>query len=247
MHTKPNVLLSPSPFVSERIISAHQAHPSRVRVDGNPRVDKILCADPEEFDLLESFRDQWGAKHVIGYFPTHRGLGLEQFEFFSGLNFPELNDCLERNNAIMLVKLHYCHRFEKNNLNLEGTRILFLNENDIQDVTMILPFIDILATDYSGIYYDFLVLNRPIIFSGFDLDRYVKEDHELYEDYNTATPGPKVRNWEEFIGCLDEILQGNDKFREKRESVVRNYHTFLDTRNCERVVRLTRQILGFDQ
>ncbi|MCV5480587.1 CDP-glycerol glycerophosphotransferase family protein, partial [Escherichia coli] len=52
---------------------------------------------------------------------------------------------------------------------------------------------DFLITDYSSIYFDYLYLNRPIIFFPFDLEKYTAS-RDFYLSYNEATPGVKVYN-----------------------------------------------------
>ena len=56
---------------------------------------------------------------------------------------------------------------------------------------------DLLITDYSSIFFDFLLLDRPIVFFPYDLEQYLSQDRAMYFDYEIMTPGPKCRTYDE--------------------------------------------------
>jgi CDP-glycerol glycerophosphotransferase len=64
----------------------------------------------------------------------------------------------------------------------------------------------IVISDFSGLYIDYLLTNRPIIFAPFDYEKYITKDRELYYNYNKVTLGPKCKNW-------DEVLEWIIKFK----------------------------------
>ena len=72
-----------------------------------------------------------------------------------------------------------------------------MNNHDLSDINKILYNVDLLITDYSSVFYDYLILDRPILFSSFDLMEYQKIDREFYEDYQSSTPGIKCYDWDE--------------------------------------------------
>ena len=113
-------------------------------------------------------------KKIFGYFPTWRQDGLELFRDIAELKkLEELNKALKKTNSIMIVKKHmnsdkkdenvlYNNKIEKLTnylLNLES----FVFADYDFDLNSILDICDVLITDYSGVIFDFLYLNRPII------------------------------------------------------------------------------------
>ena len=64
---------------------------------------------------------------------------------------------------------------------------------------------DVLLTDYSGVYCDFLLTHKPIIFTAFDLD-YYSESRGLNFDYKASISGPIANNWEDVIIHLEKFF-----------------------------------------
>ena len=63
---------------------------------------------------------------------------------------------------------------------------------------------DALITDYSSIYLDYMLLERPIIFLPYDLKDY-ENSVGFTMDYNENTPGEKPTTQKDFIDILTKI------------------------------------------
>jgi CDP-glycerol glycerophosphotransferase len=64
----------------------------------------------------------------------------------------------------------------------------------------------LLITDYSSVFFDFSILNRPIIFFSYDLDLYRDELRGFYLDYYTQLPGPICKTNESLINNINQLL-----------------------------------------
>ena len=122
-------------------------------------------------------------KKVFGYFPTWRQDGLELFRDITEFKkLDDLNEALKKTNSIMIIKKHMnSDKKDKNvlyNNNIEKLiNHLLTLENFVFadydfDLNSILDICDILITDYSGVIFDFLYLNRPIITYTPDYDEF---------------------------------------------------------------------------
>lgn len=132
-------------------------------------------------------------------------------------------------------KLHYV---DKSTLNEKNVNIKQLHDIDIYEL---LAITDILITDYSSVYFDFLLTGRPIIFTPFDLDDYIRKERELYFNYHEVTPGPKCRDWNEVLLELEKIISGKDDYKKERQIVNNRFNTFQDGNSSKRVVEFIQQ------
>ena len=90
---------------------------------------------------------------------------------------------------------------------------------DSLDIQELLIETDILITDYSSTYIDYLLLDRPVIFYDFDYDSYIEKDREMYFPYDEVTPGIKAGTFDELMNGMSQIVSGIDDFKEDRKKV----------------------------
>jgi len=111
------------------------------------------------------------------------------------------------------------------------------------DIYPLLKEADLLITDYSSIYFDFLHLDRPIIFFVYDLESY-KNERGFYFDFEKMTPGPKARTLKELIEKIEEIiLKGEDAYKIKRRKIRELMFDKEAGSACERLYNLISQII----
>ncbi|MDX4067255.1 CDP-glycerol glycerophosphotransferase family protein [Aliarcobacter skirrowii] len=180
---------------------------------GYPRND-IFFKEEDDLDfifcdrlILKTILDNKDKKIVL-YTPTHRENNNNLL-----LDFNSLNDKLKQLNTIFIVKLHpFILEFYSKIEEKTYSNIFF--HNAFGDIYPLLKYIDILVSDYSSIVYDFLLLNKPIIFYNYDIDEY-KKNVSLLFDYDEFSPGIKVKNQDE----LENSFSKKDEYREKREEI----------------------------
>lgn len=175
-------------------------------------------------------REKQNGKKTIMYMPTFR---MSESNFFDIVNMELLNGFLENNNCVLLVKAHPMSILKEGFNHIEYENIL--NIDSAEDPYLFLNLSDILITDYSSIYFDFLLTNRPIIFFAYDLKEYVSESRELYYDYNSITPGHKAENIDELIKALGYILSDNDEFEKERKDILNIMFDYNDGNSSERL------------
>lgn len=86
------------------------------------------------------------------------------------------------------------------------------------DIYPILKYSDILISDYSSVYFDFLYTNKPIIFFCYDYKEWVESEGSVVLDYFSYSPGDKCYT---FIELLNSILTNlkEDKYIGDRKRV----------------------------
>lgn len=211
-------VLCTSSFLSNIFASAFGTQ--KVLVAGYPRND-ILVSD--QIKDVVSNNDIWihwmrkkkeEGKNIITYMPTFRESESMLFEI---VNFKNLDDFLFKNSLVLCVKVHPKSKINQELIQMEGndtlSSIKIIDAN--MDPYQIIKRSDQLITDYSSIYFDYLLLNKPIIFFPYDFELYTKNSRELYFEYNSVTPGPKVYTMEE----LEKALLNKDDYIKERENI----------------------------
>jgi CDP-glycerol glycerophosphotransferase len=200
---------------------------------GHPRNDVLLRSNITK-RLPDILKDPPEYKTVILYSPTYRPDSRVSFFPFDDLDLQHLDHFLEKNKIIILARSHF---FDKGSKQFFSKRIIDFGFEIFNDVNSILPEVDILITDYSSIYIDYLLLNRPCIFIPYDLEDYKKKTGLLL-DYESWTAGHKVLTYKQFVDVIEDILSGKDIYKDKREKLRKMYHTFQTENSCERILKL---------
>lgn len=122
---------------------------------------------------------------VIIYAPTFRDNGND-FIKESGIDFVDLDNIMRERNWIFIVKLHPATKYDiKRFSNLSN--VIFLDNRF--DLYLLMPFSDMLISDYSSIVYDYLLLNKPIEIYAFDYMDYVTKNRKLQIPFDYAIRG----------------------------------------------------------
>jgi CDP-glycerol glycerophosphotransferase len=240
-HHPVDILISTSHQVSSRALGRCIAA-RRIVETGLPRNDVLL--DPLGFppELLQLGVCQRASNELLRH--KSEGLGpvvLYAPTFRQSLENPVSQTCeglrsisrwSTRRNALVLVKLHPFVE-EPSVDQLPGILVI----KPTSDIYPLLRQVDLLVTDYSSIFFDFLLTDRPIIFHCPDLDRYLEVERGMLFDYASVTPGPKTHTVAELIQHLDEILiSGSDAWAADRKRVRSLMFDHLDGASCDRVL-----------
>lgn len=229
-----DAVLSTSPYVSEQIFN--QAFGAKEFVEfGYPRNDVLLrpSLKLDKLDMINVPKNlltrvqaqrKAGGKVVV-YMPTFRDYkGDGTLAAGHYLDMRALSEFGKKTNTLFLLKFHpYVKDIPVN-----------LPDNCIfcppaADVYPLLRFTDMLLTDYSSIYFDYLLLNRPIHFHIPDKEEYEEKDRKFMLNFDDWTPGRKSRTPEECFAALEEALSagGDDGFESERlrlRDILFKYH-----------------------
>ena len=189
----------------------------------------ILNENNNKFDYLRTDYEKevlkeikLSKKKVIGYFPTFREKRRELFFDYEDFDrIKSLNDFLKANNLIILFKMHqnsfkedksksYSIDNEKFNTFISKLSNFFSLDYEC-DLNSILSVCDLLVTDYSGVAFDYLFLDRPIIFYCPDYEEY-KTYPGLALDIEKQKFAYFSKNKENFENQLKEFCFNENQF-----------------------------------
>lgn len=190
-------LVSPNRYTYEKLLKSHDIETlfnGQVLDTGYPRVDLMYQADK---DKLRQQLGVFTAKKVVLYAPTWRGeLGNEKNESEKILEDVK-NIQANIDEGVVLLKAHYYTEkfFEEQGLGH------FLVPNTF-DTNEVLSIVDVLITDYSSIFFEFLRTERPVIFYAYDEEEYQAKRGTYLQV--SELPGPVCRAVDEVVEALNQ-------------------------------------------
>jgi len=242
--------ISTSEFISDLQEESLRIGRSRHIVTGYPRNDALLDPTAEMRRQWEVYLGDLRPRKVVLYAPTWRhGREVTRFFPFGDFDKAALGEYLRSRNLLLLLRPH------PNDAKAFPAMLAFLQQlcidpdvmrvatqDGLPDAHSAVPFIDILVTDYSSLYHDFLLLDRPMLFIPYDYEEYNRRNGFHY-DYFANLPGAGVSTMAQFLGGLESILEGQDGYGQQRSRLTEKVHEFRDARSCERVASLIDQIM----
>ena len=131
----------------------------------------------------------------------------------------ELNDELIKKNVYMVFKLHHAQFCNLNSYNYSN--LLFLNNeilinNNLNNYDLFNASSS-LITDYSGIFIDYLLVDKPICFLLADKNAYSKQRGFTLPNFEEYLPGYFTNNKNDFFKFVFESID-NDIFSSKRKT-----------------------------
>lgn len=183
-----------------------------IKVMGQPRNDLLF----QEIDRQDMLKRLYGidflVNHVILYAPTYREFGDTKLFPFEDFDIKVLNDFLERHKIMLLIRYH----LEEQQVEcLESRWIRTVNEDKVLDIMEILSGFDGVITDYSSIYIDYLLLERPVVFLPYDFYEYERKRGMNFV-YEEVTPGPKPTTMKEFMKEVERLFTDSSYYKEAR-------------------------------
>ncbi len=227
-------------------------------ITGAPRNDLLIKSDGKSI-LSDILCEDLNGKKIIFFLPTFRNtlsgrndgnksrdniFGMEQFDNISFNNF------LKENGIILFAKLHpheesiFIKAME--GMKTENIRILSnaLIEKNSYELYEILNSADLLITDYSSVYFDFLLLDKPIIFTPVDIDSYSELRGFLLEPFDYWTPGPKAIDQTSLENEIINCLSRSKYYCSERQAIKNLVHHYQDGESCCRTWELIKSMLG---
>ncbi|PKR82661.1 spore coat protein CotS [Heyndrickxia camelliae] len=233
-------LINPNIYTADKLVESHDLagiYNGTIIHEGYPRVDLTLNANRDEIrNKMSRLVTIDKTKKIILYAPTWRG------EVNSVSNTKdEIQQVIKElyqkipDGYQLLLKVHtLMYKHIKNDKRLEEVCI-----PDWVDTNELLSVVDILITDYSSIFFDYLVTKKPIIFFMYDREIYETE-RGLYIRLDQL-PGPICKDIEEVIDCMKNADTHLPFYEDKYQKYIKEFCPYDDGHATERNVEIIFQ------
>lgn len=171
---------------------------------GMPRND-YLFENKDNPEIIRSIDKKIGVDKrlhkIVLYAPTYREFreDNEAMTDFLIAQFEQMDKKLKEQKVVLLYRPHYFviglkQRFK------EFTNIHYAGNDEFSEQRDLMLYADTVISDYSSIYIDFLLLDRPVMFYPFDLERYL-DTRGLMLDYGNDLhfPGPRLKSLKDLL------------------------------------------------
>lgn len=232
-----DVLISPNQHTTNMFLDSFKLrhnYQGEILEGGYPRIDQTFSKNHD--DTIRTLHDRGVqldlSKDVMLYCPTWKGGSeayinneLQQIIHESAILREKYGDSYN-----VLVKVH---PFLYDKASQEKKLIPYL-VLDGMDTNKVLGLVDLLITDYSSIFFDFLVTGKPIVFYCWDDDLYSNERGKYFE-YDEL-PGPVAFNLSELCDILDNLDQKLEETQWNYDRFTRLYVPYDDGHVTKRYV-----------
>lgn len=244
MRSIPAKRISTSELTRSLIASSFNEKANNVYITGQPVCDNLFNLDVD----ISSFNIPVDCKKIAFYLPTFRedfnedkveGRKVSSDNIFrlDNFNHKDFLEYLKINKIFLFIKLHPAEEHVIKDIVL-NEYVCFLKSGDI-DLYSLLGKTDLLITDYSSVYIDYLLRDKPIAFVIPDEKEYIKSRNGFtLEPYDFWASGEKIHTLEQFYRMMDNFIKGNDSYLNQREIVKNILHTYKDNNNSKRVFDL---------
>ena len=210
---KYDYLISPNSYTTDIFESCFKIDKSKIKEYGYPRNDYLVNLTQNEINNLKNRLSIPKEKKVILYAPTWRDNNFNDkgYVFNLEVDFKKWKSYLGEE-WVVLFKPHYLIS-NKFDLSEVSDFVKVFKENI--DINELYAVSDMLITDYSSVFFDYSILNRPICFYMYDLKDYEENLRGLYLDIHKDLPGPICENEKDLLEIIKNKTYENDYYKNK--------------------------------
>lgn len=229
-------LISPNPHTSDVLLDSYDIRHIAggiVAETGYPRIDLTLNASETRKAEIRNALGVSGTRPVVLYAPTWRGT-LETVSYDVSKVEEDIQYLSARHDCDLIFRGH--HLLEKAfSINSQRRDGMVVAPPSI-DTNELLSVVDVLITDYSSIFFDFLPLVRPVIYHIYDEEEY-RQHRGMYFSMDEM-PGYKCPDLESLSDALGNALLGRLHDEAQHHEAIRRFCPHEDGRAAERAINL---------
>lgn len=215
---RPEYVLTSTECQTRMMNTAFRVPVERCLELGYPRNEILTQPKEDVLDFVRKYEPQETLQliercsefdKVYIYMPTWRD--SQKNVFAQQMDLQQLSAVLKKQNALLLLKPHPNTIVD----NIYQADNIILVERTV-DIYGVLPFTDVLITDYSSILYDYLLMpEKQVILYLYDYSDYVHE-RDFYYPFDENVVGKQVNTFAELVNVIDEQdYQMDEKDRQR--------------------------------
>ena len=231
LYKKYKLIIASSEEIKKIIESAFAT--DKIEILGYPRNDIFFNTNLQ----FTNYKKELGLgkyKKIICYVPTYRD-NYNDVVPFSEEFYSILNKYFKEEQFLLIIKKH---PYEKNIQVPDNLTNIQDFSEDVDDLQELLIYVDIVITDYSSVFMEYNLTDRPIIYYSYDYEEYLQNCRGMYYDYYDELPGPFAENEDELFELLKNVDRwfGDENYQNKYIEFKNKFNYFLDGNSSKRLM-----------
>jgi CDP-glycerol glycerophosphotransferase (TagB/SpsB family) len=218
-------------------------------ITGLPRHD-FITRDLERLpahlrEQAERLQALTQGRRLVLFAPTFRNEhgGEQTWYDFRPEELAWLHAWLARHDAVLGVREHMADRAHPYTAALADIGALDLGSVRFADIEMLYRQADLLITDYSSSFIDFMLTGRPMVSFAYDYEQYVNQERGMFYALEQVFPGPVCRNFAALRAALEQAFEPSDAAQRAAYNWKRQmFYDHHDDANAWRVVQCVKQL-----
>ena len=210
-----------------------------VWLTGMPRFDTLYDNSQKVVSIMPTWRKNLtaGQNAATGGWNIIEDFKESDFyKFYNGLiNHPEILKTAKKTGYAVEFLLHP-NLFESESLFEKNDVVKVVNTSI--NYNKLFAESDLIVTDYSSTVFDFVYLQKPVLYTHFDKEEFFGGAHSYskgYFDYERDGFGEVEYDLESTVQRIVEYMENGCKLKDKYKERINRFFAFNDKNNCERV------------
>ena len=227
-----DMLVSTSLINSQLDSAAFEVPFYKFQAVGKVRSDVLQQTEDVEYvrEYFKSQCDGYEFAKLILYTPTHRDYEQSTFDIKrSILGFDVDKACFEKflqdNKLLIVCKLHPDQNAAVVNTEMPLGVVNFGGAENF-GLMELMQASDMLMTDYTSTYVDYLLLNKPVLFNFYDKDIYEKTRGLAFYPYERICAGEIFTDEQTFYTACKNALKDPNKYEQKQKELLEYFVTY---------------------
>lgn len=236
-----DIILAQSNYDAEIFSNVFNVDISKIIVCDLPRNDELSSVSISKKEIIKKKLNIDNNKQIILYAPTYREFERDNKNnccLKPPINFKEWKNKLG-NDSVILFRSHY---EVAKVLGIEESEFI-KNVSDYDNLNELMIVSDMLISDYSSIFFDYSILEKPMFCFAYDYEEY-KEKRGLYLDLKTELPCVVHRSED---SLLEDVINNNysqsiEKVKEFKAKYAPN-----SGKSTDIVIKIIEERLGYEK
>jgi len=226
-NTKADITVATSDYYRDIMAKSFRIDIEKVFLTGQPRNDLLFeMTDFYSFYGIEKDRYSkvgiWLPTYRRSFIGKLREEGIFQENKISYLNFNDLESLdilLQQLKILIIIKIHPMDFLQTIEFPTYKNVLLLKSLNSNIQLYPLLGSTDFLLTDYSSVWIDYDILNKPIGFVMNDIEEYKNDRGLIFDDLENLLPGEILSNTDQLFNFIYNL----DKVRYKSKNLFNKY------------------------